>query len=65
MTELTLLFLGRVRSRSISLKPILEDVGGLLGEIASSFPIESILVKANVLLEPNITIRLLISWPWV
>ena len=44
-----------VRRLSVRRKPIFEQVGSLFGQVSSSLPVECAVIKANVVLEANIS----------
>lgn len=61
VAELHLLVFGRVRRLSVRRKPILEQVGRLLGEVSPSLPVEGVVVEANIVLEANVAIGRIVA----
>lgn len=59
--KLEFLVLSRVRGLPVCCEPVLQDVGGLLWEIAASLAVESVVIDTNVLLEPDVIVARFVS----
>jgi hypothetical protein len=61
MAEFNLLVLGGVWLAAVVMEPGLENVRCLLGKIAASLPAESIWVNADIVMESNFVVGMLIA----